>query len=179
MKRLHWPYGLAHDATSYHESTLSRRLNNINCEFYLRQQIAISKFAEIVLTNVQYLEESRDTQSKISSCFHISNQKNSKVFKYTWRKTTRWNRCIYQKFHMFSFCNSLHTKLLCYCYYTTYLYMKNISGKTMWMLYIYIYIYIYLNIYIYIYVYMYIYICTCLPKYIYIYISEIYVYIHI
>ena len=51
------PYGLAHDAMSFEDSTLKRRLNSINCEFYLRPQIAISEFAETVSANLKYMEE--------------------------------------------------------------------------------------------------------------------------
>ena len=51
------PYGLAHDDNSFDSATLSRRLNNFNCEFYLRPQVAISEFAETIIKNVQYIEE--------------------------------------------------------------------------------------------------------------------------
>ena len=50
------PYGLPHDAMSFEESTLKRRLSNINCEFYLRPQIAMSEFAETVSANLKYME---------------------------------------------------------------------------------------------------------------------------
>ena len=50
------PYGLAYDAMSFEDSTLKQRLNNINCEFYLRPQIAISEFAETVYANLKYME---------------------------------------------------------------------------------------------------------------------------
>ena len=50
------PYGLAHDATSFEQSTLNWRLSNINCEFYIRPQIAISEFAETVSANLKYME---------------------------------------------------------------------------------------------------------------------------
>ena len=39
-------YGLAHDAQLFETSTLSGRLNNFDCEFYIRPQIGISEFAE-------------------------------------------------------------------------------------------------------------------------------------
>ena len=51
------PYGLAHNENTFDPATLSRRLNNINCEFYLRPQIAISEFAETIPANLQYVEE--------------------------------------------------------------------------------------------------------------------------
>ena len=50
------PYGLPHDAMSFEEPTLKRRLSNINCEFYLRPQIAMSEFAETVSANLKYME---------------------------------------------------------------------------------------------------------------------------
>ena len=49
------PYGLAHNETAFDPA--SHRLNNINCEFYLQPQIAISEFAETVPANLQYVEE--------------------------------------------------------------------------------------------------------------------------
>ena len=51
------PYGLAHNDQSFEAATLSRRLNNINCEFFTRPQIAISEFAETVSANLKYLEQ--------------------------------------------------------------------------------------------------------------------------
>ena len=53
-------YGLAHDESSFHPATLRRRLNNINCEFFLRPQIAISEFAETVPVNLKYVEENHE-----------------------------------------------------------------------------------------------------------------------
>ena len=49
------PYGLGYNETAFDPP--SRRLNNINCEFYLRPQIPISEFAETVPANLQYVEE--------------------------------------------------------------------------------------------------------------------------
>ena len=60
------PYGLAHNEASFDPATLSPRLNNINCEFYLRPQIAISEFAETIPVKLKYVEENLeilDTQS--------------------------------------------------------------------------------------------------------------------
>ena len=51
------PYGLAHDQFSFHATTLSRRLNNVNCEFFLRPQVGISEFAETVPINLKYVED--------------------------------------------------------------------------------------------------------------------------
>ena len=51
------PYGLAHDAQSFDEATLTRRLNNFNCEFFTRPQVAISEFAETFSTNLTYMEQ--------------------------------------------------------------------------------------------------------------------------
>ena len=48
---------VAHDDNSFDSATLSRRLNNFNCEFYLQSQVAISEFAEMIIKNVQYIEE--------------------------------------------------------------------------------------------------------------------------
>ena len=54
------PYGFAHDQRSFDPSTLSRRLNNYNCEFYLRPQVGMSEFAETVMHNLQCIEENTD-----------------------------------------------------------------------------------------------------------------------
>ena len=40
--------------------TLTRRLNNYNCEFYMRSQVAISELAETVSANIKYTEENRE-----------------------------------------------------------------------------------------------------------------------
>ena len=53
------PYGLAYDRQSFEPSTLSRRLNYFNCEFYIRSQIGISEFTETVSANLQYMEENQ------------------------------------------------------------------------------------------------------------------------
>ena len=58
------PYGLAHNETVFDPA--SRRLNNINCEFYLRLQIAISEFTETVPANLQYVEENLEILDKES-----------------------------------------------------------------------------------------------------------------
>lgn len=60
------PYWLVHDQSSFDARTLSHRLNNINCEFFLRPQIAISEFAETVLINLKYIEEHLDILEKES-----------------------------------------------------------------------------------------------------------------
>ena len=51
------PYGLAHDAQSFDAVALSQRLNNFNCEFFIRPQIAISEFTETLSANLKYIEE--------------------------------------------------------------------------------------------------------------------------
>ena len=51
------PCGLAHNVTVFDPTIFSRRLNNINCELYVRPQIAISEFAETIPANLQYVEE--------------------------------------------------------------------------------------------------------------------------
>ena len=51
------PYGLAHDVQSFDEVTLTRTLNNFNCEFFTRPQIAISEFAETISANLKYIEQ--------------------------------------------------------------------------------------------------------------------------
>ena len=51
------PYCLAHDQTSFDAATISRRLNNYNCEFHLRPQIGISEFAETVQQNFHCLRD--------------------------------------------------------------------------------------------------------------------------
>ena len=56
-KDLICPYSLAHDSQSFEAATLSRRLNNFNCEFYIGSQIAISEFAETISANLKYMEE--------------------------------------------------------------------------------------------------------------------------
>ena len=60
------PYRLAHDQSSFDAATLSRRLNNINCEFFLRPEIAVSEFAETVPINLKYIEEHLDILDKES-----------------------------------------------------------------------------------------------------------------
>ena len=50
-------YGLAHSEPPFDLSSLSHRLNNINCEFYLRLQIATSEFAKTIPANLNYIEE--------------------------------------------------------------------------------------------------------------------------
>ena len=60
------PYGLAHNENTFDPATLSRRSNNINCEFYLRPQIAISEFAETIPANLQYVEENINILDKES-----------------------------------------------------------------------------------------------------------------
>ena len=55
-----WPYGLAHDAQSFDAVTLSRRLNNFNCEFFIRPQFTISEFAETLSANLKYIEGNVD-----------------------------------------------------------------------------------------------------------------------
>ena len=50
-------YGLVNDAQSFDAVTLTRRLNNFNCEFFIRPQIAISEFAETLSANLKYIEE--------------------------------------------------------------------------------------------------------------------------
>ena len=60
------PYGLAHNETAFDAATFSRRLNNVNCEFYLRPQIAISEFAETIPVNLKYIEEKLDNLAKES-----------------------------------------------------------------------------------------------------------------
>ena len=54
------PYGLAHDSQSFEVVTLSQRMNNLNCEFYIRSQIAISEFVETVSVNLKYMEENME-----------------------------------------------------------------------------------------------------------------------
>ena len=51
------PYGLVHHAQIFDAVTLSQRLNNFNCEFFIRPQIAISEFAETLSANLKYIEE--------------------------------------------------------------------------------------------------------------------------
>ena len=58
------PYGLVHNQTVFDPA--SRRLNNINCEFHLRPQIAISEFTETVPANLQYVEETLEILDKES-----------------------------------------------------------------------------------------------------------------
>ena len=60
------PYGLAHDESSFDAATLSRRLNNTNCEFFRRLQIAMSEFAETVPLNLNYIEEHLEILEKES-----------------------------------------------------------------------------------------------------------------
>ena len=55
-----WPYGLAHDAQSFDAVTLNRRLNNFNCEFFIRPQFTISEFAETLSANLKYIEGNVD-----------------------------------------------------------------------------------------------------------------------
>ena len=50
-------YGLARKTQSFDAVTLSQRLNNFNCEFFIRPQIAISEFAETLSANLKYIEE--------------------------------------------------------------------------------------------------------------------------
>ena len=51
------PYGLVHHAQIFDAVTLSQRLNNFNCEFFILPQIAISEFAETLSANLKYIEE--------------------------------------------------------------------------------------------------------------------------
>ena len=43
-----------------HAATISRRLNTINCEFYLRPQIGILEFGETIPVNLNYIKENLD-----------------------------------------------------------------------------------------------------------------------
>ena len=49
-----------HDESSFDATTISRRLSSYNCEFYLRPQVAISKFAETVQQNLHYIKDNAD-----------------------------------------------------------------------------------------------------------------------
>ena len=122
------PYGLAHNENTFDPATLSRRLNNINCEFYLRPQIAISEFAETIPANLQYVEENINILDKESISALI--RKTRKIEPYLKifdsKKRDENGMCI-----------------------THYLY-------TYTNIYIQIYIYIYIYLYIYIYIYKYI-----------------------
>ena len=70
------PYGLAHDEQSYDDATLTRRLNNWNCEFFNRPQIAISEFAETLLANFKYLQDNKEIlDQKSFSAFIKKGQK--------------------------------------------------------------------------------------------------------
>ena len=73
------PYDLAHDE-KYDAATLTRRLNNFNCEFYARPQIAISELVETVLENLKYIEENAYILNKISIAVFVS--KTKKIEKY-------------------------------------------------------------------------------------------------
>ena len=114
------PYGLAHNENTFDPATLSRRLNNINIEFYLRPQIAISEFAEIIPANLQYVEENINILDKESISAFI--RKTRKIEPYLEildsKKRDETGMCI-----------------------THYLYI---------CIYIYLYIYIYINIFIFV-----------------------------
>ena len=51
------PYGSSYDAKSFYAARLSQRLNNFNCQIFIRPQIAISEFAETLSANLKYIEE--------------------------------------------------------------------------------------------------------------------------
>ena len=57
---------MAHNENTFHHATLSSRLNNINCEFYMRPQIAISEFAETIPAKLQYVEDNINILDKES-----------------------------------------------------------------------------------------------------------------
>ena len=60
------PYGLAHDAVTYDDATLPRRLNTYNSKFYLRSQCGISEFSETLLENIAYLENNAEILDMVS-----------------------------------------------------------------------------------------------------------------
>lgn len=76
------PYGLAHDKSSFDAATLSRRLNNINCEFFLPPQIAMSEFAETVPFNLKYIEEHLEILKKESINAFIKKKKKIEPYLY-------------------------------------------------------------------------------------------------
>ena len=54
------PYGLAHSADAFDDTTLAKRLKPINCEFMLRPHIAFSEFCETITENCKYVSENLD-----------------------------------------------------------------------------------------------------------------------
>ena len=74
------PYGLAHSENTFDAATLSRKLNNINCEFYLQSQFTISEFAETTPANLQYVEDNINILDKKSISAFI--RKTRKIERY-------------------------------------------------------------------------------------------------
>ena len=85
------PYGLAHDAQSFDEATLTRRLNNFNCEFFTRPQVAVSEFAETFSTNLTYMEFG-NIRTQICWSLPEKSQEDRKIYRNTGLKTARRNR---------------------------------------------------------------------------------------
>ena len=54
------PYGIAHNDQSFSDEKMQARIEAINCEFIIRPWIGVSKFAETMLANEKFLEESKD-----------------------------------------------------------------------------------------------------------------------
>ena len=159
------PYGLAHDQSSFDPATLSRRLNNINCEFFMRPQIAISEFAETVPVNLKYIEENLKILDKDFIDAFIKKTKKTELYLSILDSNQK------DKTGM---CISFHNKLLlywCVIYYIVYfiifiyicLYIIHIIVVYIVdIIYIYLHIIIiyYVLLYIYIYIYIYIYKCS-------------------
>ncbi|XP_057312031.1 uncharacterized protein LOC130650392 [Hydractinia symbiolongicarpus] len=82
------PYGLAHSEKTFSDADFAQKLNDINCEFYCRPQVAISEMAssivenlEYVIKNTQCMEEKNMSRfiTKIQKIFPSLNVINSKA----------------------------------------------------------------------------------------------------
>ena len=62
--------------------TLNRKINSINCEFYLRPQITISQFAETTQANLKYTEHNLEILKQKSITAFI--RKTKKISKNIW-----------------------------------------------------------------------------------------------
>ena len=54
------PYGIAHNDQSFSDEKMQARIEAINCEFIIQPWIGVSRFAETMLANGKFLEESKD-----------------------------------------------------------------------------------------------------------------------
>ena len=59
-------YGLVNDDKAFSMNRFKRRLNTINCKYFVNHQAAISEFAETFCKNAEYLQENQDILDKTS-----------------------------------------------------------------------------------------------------------------